>query len=137
MMIIWGAHQFGLSQLHQLRGRVGRSNRESVAMLVHPTVLNPIAEERMQALVDSHDGFALAETDLRLRQEGDVLGEQQSGGRSSLEFLSVRRDAGLIAAARHAAQEILSVDPTLAKHPDLAAAVESARGEQLSWLTSN
>ncbi len=137
MMIIWGAQQFGLSQLHQLRGRVGRSERESIAMLVHPSELTPIADERMQALVDSHDGFALAEVDLRLRQEGDVLGQQQSGGRSSLRFLSVRRDGALISAARLAAQQILEDDPGLGDHPALAVAVAEARGEQLSWLSSN
>ncbi len=137
MMVIWGAQQFGLSQLHQLRGRVGRSKRESVCMLVHPEELNPVAQERLQALVESQDGFALAETDLRLRREGDVLGDQQSGARSSLKFLSVQRDAALILSARKEAQAILEADPDLAEHPELRHAVEGAREEHLSWLTSS
>lgn len=134
MMVILGAQQFGLSQLHQLRGRVGRSDRSSVCMLVHPAELNPLSEERMQALVDSTDGFALAEADLRLRREGDVLGQQQSGSRSSLRFLSVRTDASIIAAARDAATAILGVDPTLGDHAGLRKAVEDRTGEQLVWL---
>lgn len=137
MMIILGAGQFGLSQLHQLRGRVGRSDRPSVCMLVHGQQLTPVGEERLQALVDHHDGFELAEVDLRLRQEGDVLGQSQSGGRSSLKFLSVRRDAAIISAAREEARKLLEEDPQLHEYPDLRDAVENTRGDQVRWLTSN
>lgn len=137
MMVIWGAQQFGLSQLHQLRGRVGRSDRPSVCMLVHPVALNELAEARLQALVEHSDGFALAEVDLRLRQEGDVLGVVQSGGRSSLRFLSVRRDGAIIAAARTEAERILAEDLQLEQHSGLAREVDRVRGDQVRWLASS
>lgn len=137
MMVVLGAQRFGLSQLHQLRGRVGRSQRQSVCMLVHAGELSPVSAERLTVLADTTDGFELAEADLRLRQEGDVLGKDQSGGRSSLKFLSVQEDGGIIAAARAAAEKILAADPSLKNHGPLQAAVEHIRGEPVRWLTSN
>lgn len=100
MMVVLGAQQFGLAQLHQLRGRVGRSDRASVVMLVHKHDLNAESAARLKALAETSDGFELAETDLVLRKEGDVVGSSQSGYRSGLKFLSVLKDAGIIAAAR-------------------------------------
>lgn len=134
MMIILGAQQFGLSQLHQLRGRVGRSDRASVCMLVHASDLSPVAEERLEALVKSTDGFTLAETDLRLRKEGNVLGQKQSGLGSSLQFLSVRRDAATIATARDVAAAMLEADANLQRYPGLRAAVAERVDEELVWL---
>lgn len=137
MMVVMGAEQFGLSQLHQLRGRVGRSDRASICLLVHMDAPSPVALERLQAMETFSDGFALAEADLRLRSEGDVLGRRQSGHASSLQFLSVRRDAAIITAARTAAMQILQGDPHLKDHPGLARAVQERAGEELMWLERN
>jgi RecG-like helicase len=137
MMVILGAGQFGLSQLHQLRGRVGRADKPSVAMLVHSSKSSPVTMERLQAMKDFSDGFALAEVDLKLRREGDVLGRRQSGGASSLQFLSVRRDAAIITAARKVATEILESDPSLLQHASLKNAVEERTGQEIVWLERN
>ena len=134
MMIIMGAQQFGISQLHQLRGRVGRSDKPSVAMLVHPEELNSTALERLKTVAQTSDGFALAEADLKLRSEGDVLGQTQSGHRSSLQFLSLRRDGAIIAAAREEAAKILENDPQLLNHEGLREAAQRRTGEQIVWL---
>lgn len=100
MMVVLGAQQFGLAQLHQLRGRVGRSDQAAVVMLVHKHELSAESAARLKALAETSDGFELAEIDLMLRKEGDVVGSSQSGYRSGLKFLSVLKDAGIIAAAR-------------------------------------
>lgn len=134
MMVVLGAGQFGLSQLHQLRGRVGRSDRESICVLVASSQISPTGKKRLQILADTSDGFVLAEEDLRLRHEGDVLGDQQSGGRSSLKFLSVRSDAALIGAAREKAQQLLSADPQLQQYPQLAQAIDDLGGATVAWL---
>ncbi len=137
MMVILGAQQFGTSQLHQLRGRVGRSERKSVAMLVHPEDLPAVAEERLATVAATNDGFALAEADLQLRSEGDVLGQTQSGRRSSLQFLSVRRDAAIIADARREAARLLAEDPQLENNRALATRISERTGEEIVWLERN
>lgn len=137
LMIVLGAQRFGLSQLHQLRGRVGRSERQSICLLVHGPTQSPVTGERLEAVASTTDGFALAEIDLRLRSEGDVLGQAQSGHLSALRFLSVRKDAGTIAAARAVSTQILEEDPLLSAHPDLAAQVRASIGADVIWLERN
>lgn len=134
MMVVLDSQQFGLSQLHQLRGRVGRSARASVCMAVHRHDLAEGSMERLRAFAGTTDGFELADEDLRLRREGDVLGAEQSGRTSGLRFLSVQRDEGLIREAREEAALVVDADPALATHPDLAAAVRARTGTDLVWM---
>lgn len=124
VMVILNAEHFGISQLHQLRGRVGRGNEPGLCLLVSRAPGGTPAHERLSALVATTDGFALAEKDLELRREGDVLGAAQSGGRNSLRLLRVVRDAELIATARADARELIARDPDLADHPALASAIQ-------------
>jgi len=121
-MVILDADRFGISQLHQLRGRVGRSTAPGVCLLVSSAEEGTPAHERLSALVATTDGFELAEKDLELRREGDVLGAGQSG-RSSLRLLRVLRDAAVIEAARQDAKALVDEDPTLERHPALASAI--------------
>lgn len=123
MMVILDAQRFGLSQLHQLRGRIGRGTEPSLCLAAHRAVAGTIGFERLTAFAATTDGFALAERDLELRNEGDVLGEQQSGRHSSLRFLSVLRDGELIEQAKEAAQALVMRDETLAGEPALRGAV--------------
>lgn len=123
MMVVLDAERFGISQLHQLRGRVGRSTLPSLCLLVTRAEDGTVAKERLQALADTSDGFVLAEKDLELRREGDVLGAAQSGGRSSLRLLRAVRDASVIDDARVAAAQVIDADPALTGHPALASAV--------------
>ena len=118
-MIVLDADRFGVSQLHQLRGRVGRGSVPGLCLLVTEAEEGSLARERVDAVAATLDGFALAEVDLELRGEGDVLGATQSGARSSLRLLRVVKDSKLIARARELAEGILDEDPTLAKHPGL------------------
>ena len=122
-MVVMDADAFGMSQLHQLRGRVGRGSIPGLCLLVTSAPEGSLARERVDAVAATLDGFALAEADLELRREGDVLGERQSGGRSSLSLLRVTRDGEVITAAKTAADELLSSDPALADHPGLARAI--------------
>jgi ATP-dependent DNA helicase RecG len=123
-MVILDADRFGVSQLHQLRGRVGRGDVPGLCLLVTEAPAGTPARERVDAVAGTLDGFLLAEVDLELRGEGDVLGDAQSGARSSLRLLRVVADADLIALARTAAEEVLEADPSLARHPGLTAALE-------------
>lgn len=134
MMIILDAQQFGLSQLHQLRGRVGRSHTPSICMAVHPDTLPDTSLRRLEAFASTTDGFELARADLRLRKEGNIMGAEQSGTRNSLRFLSILRDDDIIAHARTAAHDTLSHDPTLAHHPSLKAHIRSIDAENSQWL---
>ena len=117
IMVILDADRFGIAQLHQLRGRVGRGSHASRCWLVTAALedLNP----RIEALVRSTDGFELAEADLELRGEGTIMSTAQKG-RSDLKLASLRRDKELVALARRAAFEIVDEDPTLTAHPELA-----------------
>ncbi len=122
-MVLLDADRFGVSQLHQLRGRVGRGGHPGLCLLVtHAAPLQP-ARERLDAVAATTDGFELSRIDLEQRREGDVLGRSQSGYRSSLQNLRVLRDEETIVAARRAAETLLAQDPDLAGAPELAAAV--------------
>ena len=130
MMVILDADRFGLSQLHQLRGRVGRGDRESVCVAVTGVEVGTTAFHRLKAFASTTDGFALAEADLDLRSEGDFLGASQSGRTSGLDLLRVTRDARLIATARRQAERIVDDDPQLREHRDLAAAIVERLDEE-------
>jgi ATP-dependent DNA helicase RecG len=123
-MVVLDADRFGVSQLHQLRGRVGRGAVPGLCLLVTDAEEGTLARDRVEAVAATLDGFELAQKDLELRQEGDVLGSTQSGGRSSLRLLRVARDGDLIAEARDAAAAVLSDDPSLAANPALREALE-------------
>ena len=122
-MIVLDADRFGVSQLHQLRGRVGRGGVPGLCLLVTEAEAGSLARDRVEAVAATLDGFALAEVDLELRGEGDVLGAAQAGVRSSLKLLRVVKDAGLILRAREVAEDILAADPELAAHPGLREAI--------------
>jgi len=129
-MVILEADRFGVSQLHQLRGRVGRGGLPGLCLLVTEAAVGTMARSRVQAVARTTDGFELAEVDLELRGEGDVLGDAQSGARSSLRLLRVVADADLIARARAAAEAVLADDPSLAQHPGLVDAIGRRVGQQ-------
>jgi ATP-dependent DNA helicase RecG len=122
-MVILDADRFGVSQLHQLRGRVGRGGVPGLCLFVTAAEEGTLARQRVDAVASTLDGFELAQVDLELRQEGDVLGDTQSGGRSSLKLLRVVKDGELIAEARELAFGVLETDPALAEHPALADAI--------------
>lgn len=122
-IVIFDADRFGLAQLHQLRGRVGRGGTNSWAFLVAQTEDGSLAQERLQVVENSLDGAVIAKKDLELRNVGDVLGDKQSGGRSSLKILRVVKDAKIIAMAREDALETLQKDTHLVSLPYLAGAV--------------
>jgi len=124
LMVILDADRFGISQLHQLRGRVGRGSAASLCLLVTRVENGTPAYERLAAVAATLDGFELAGVDLDQRREGDVLGKAQSGGRSSLKLLRVLRDEDLIDAARHEAMALVAQDPDVEGHPGLRAALD-------------
>ena len=125
VMVIMDADRFGVSQLHQLRGRVGRGSAPGLCLLVSEAHEASPARARLDAVAATLDGFALSEIDLEQRREGDVLGQAQSGTRSSLRVLTVVDDRDVIAAARDEATAVVAADPELAAHPDLRSALES------------
>jgi len=129
VMVILDAERFGISQLHQLRGRVGRGSAPGLCLLMSG-VDSPSSLERLQAVAATSDGFVLARLDLEQRREGDVLGARQSGGRSSLKLLRLLRDELLIEQAREDAFALVAEDPELAAHPDLHARVTAALDEE-------
>ena len=122
-MVVLDADRFGVSQLHQLRGRVGRGGVPGLCLFVTNAEEGTLARERVEAVAATLDGFELAQKDLELRQEGDVLGSTQSGGRSSLRLLRVAKDGELITEARELAAGVLAADPVLANHPALREAL--------------
>jgi len=121
-MVVLDADRFGVSQLHQLRGRVGRGSAPGLCLLVTDLADGP-SRERLDAVAGTLDGFELARVDLEQRREGDVLGAAQSGGRSSLRLLRVLRDEDVIADARRDASAVVTADPELAGEPALLAAL--------------
>jgi ATP-dependent DNA helicase RecG len=123
-IVLLDADRFGISQLHQLRGRVGRGGLPGLCLLVSHAEAGSPAMERLQAVAATTDGFELSRIDLEQRREGDVLGANQSGLRSSLGSLRVLRDEETIVAARQAATEMVAEDPDLARWPLLAAEVD-------------
>ncbi|MGA1835297.1 ATP-dependent DNA helicase RecG [Herbiconiux sp. 11R-BC] len=137
-MVVLDAERFGVSQLHQLRGRVGRGGVPGLCLLVTNAEPESLARQRVDAVAETLDGFALAEIDLELRREGDVLGSVQSGGRSSLRLLRVVKDADIIQDARAAAFEIVDADPGLDAHPALRDALDRRlRESERSFLAKN
>ena len=113
MMVICDAEYFGISSLHQLRGRIGRGRWPGLCLLLTSAEPGTTARERLQAVAQIHDGFALCEVDLAQRREGDVLGQSQSGGRSSLRLLRVLEHADDITIARTLADRVVQADPEL------------------------
>jgi ATP-dependent DNA helicase RecG len=135
VMVILDADRFGVSQLHQLRGRVGRGGHAGLCLLVTDSEAGTPARERIDAVAATTDGFQLARLDVEQRREGDVLGAAQSGRRRQLKLLSLLRDEELITAARAEAADIVAVDPTLAGHPLLAQQVAAlVKDEQAEYL---
>ncbi|MGH3825292.1 MAG: ATP-dependent DNA helicase RecG [Pseudonocardiaceae bacterium] len=130
VMVIMDAHRFGISQLHQLRGRVGRGSHPGLCLLVTDSPEGTTARERLAAVAATTDGFELARLDLELRREGDVLGAVQSGRRSGLRLLSLLRDEDLIGQAREAARQLADADPELNGHPQLARLAADLLDEQ-------
>jgi ATP-dependent DNA helicase RecG len=119
VMVIADADRFGISQLHQLRGRVGRGSKPGLCLLLTKVDEESSAMERLQAVAASVDGFELARVDLDQRREGDVLGTAQSGTRSQLRLLRVLRDEKIIERSREIAIEIIAADPDLKNYPEL------------------
>ena len=135
MMLVFDADRFGVSQLHQLRGRVGRGGHPGLCLLVTGAPAGSPARERLDAVAATTDGFELSRVDLEQRREGDVLGASQSGRRSSLRLLSVITHEDVIASAREVAAELVARDPGLTGHPDLAAQVRRLHeAEQADFL---
>ena len=135
VMVVMDADRFGVSQLHQLRGRVGRGSEPGLCLLVTFSDSDSPSRERLTAVAASTDGFELSRLDVELRHEGDVLGASQSGVRSSLRLLSVVRHEDVITDARDAAQEVVAADTSLADHPALATAVRALEEtEQADYL---
>ncbi len=132
LMVIEDADRFGLSQLHQLRGRVGRGRHPSSCVLLADPVTDE-AKTRLRAMVESNDGFRLAEVDLELRGEGTVFGAKQSG-RGDLKIANILRDVDLLAEARQAAFALVATDPLLSGHPELRDEVRLFLGEAVEWL---
>jgi ATP-dependent DNA helicase RecG len=130
VMVVLDADRFGVSQLHQLRGRVGRGTAPGLCLLVTEVEDGTPARERLTAVASTVDGFRLAELDLEQRREGDVLGATQSGRRSHLRLLSLLRDAELIRDAREEAIDLVAEDPELDSHPALAKAVAQLVDEE-------
>ncbi|HEX5199342.1 MAG TPA: helicase-related protein, partial [Actinoplanes sp.] len=130
VMIIMDADRFGVSQLHQLRGRVGRGSAAGICLLVTESVEGTAARERLDAVASTTDGFRLSEIDLEQRREGDVLGASQSGRHSHLRLLSLLHDAKLITDARQEAAALIGDDPDLSRHPALAASVAALVDEE-------
>jgi ATP-dependent DNA helicase RecG len=129
LMVILDADRFGISQLHQLRGRVGRGSAASLCLLVTRVEDGTPAYDRLAAVAATLDGFELAGVDLEQRREGDVLGKAQSGVRSSLKLLRVLRDETLIDEARHDAMALVAQDPDAEAHPGLRAALDELLAE--------
>jgi ATP-dependent DNA helicase RecG len=130
VMVIMDADRFGVSQLHQLRGRIGRGGHAGLCLLVTGAPPGTAATERLAAVDATRDGFELSRVDLAQRREGDVLGRAQSGRRSSLRLLSVLTDEELIERARDAATAWLARDPQLDEVPDLARAVQQLESSE-------
>nr|WP_269211962.1 ATP-dependent DNA helicase RecG [Zhihengliuella flava] len=134
VMVVLDADRFGVAQLHQLRGRIGRGSEAGTCLLVtqlpeqHPSV------ERLQAVAQTTDGLALSEYDVETRKEGDVLGSTQSGGTSSLRLVKVTRDGELIARARKQAFELVAADRQLAEHAPLRAALARLDDDRREYL---
>jgi ATP-dependent DNA helicase RecG len=134
VMVVMDAERFGVSQLHQLRGRVGRGAAAGLCLLVSEAPPASPARERLEAVAATLDGFKLSRLDLEQRREGDVLGAAQAGRQSSLRLLRLLADEDLIGRAREEASAVVSADPNLAGHPALREAIEELLGVQAEYL---
>jgi ATP-dependent DNA helicase RecG len=132
VIVIEDADRFGLSQLHQLRGRVGRGQHGGTCLLVADPATED-AQARLAAMVATNDGFELANEDLRIRGQGTFFGHRQSG-MGDLRFADLLRDFELLVAARREAFALVEEDPDLSAHPDLAAEIRALLGEEMEWL---
>ena len=137
MMIIRDAHRFGVSQLHQLRGRVGRGAHEGLCLLVTYAPQGSSSRERIQAVASTNDGFELAEYDLQVRREGDLLGARQSGTDTGLQLLRVQEHGEIIAGARDIATKLLDRDPELSTVPALSGLIRAGRENDIENLTKS
>ena len=132
VMVIEDADRFGLSQLHQLRGRVGRGEHPATCVLVaEPTT--PEGEQRIAAMIASTDGFRLAEEDLRIRGQGTVFGARQAGTKD-LKLADILRDTETLIAARNEAFALVAADPQLDQHPLIRDEVRAMLGSDVDWL---
>ena len=134
VMVIMDAERFGVSQLHQLRGRVGRGSAAGLCLLVSEAPPASPARDRLDAVAATLDGFKLSRLDLEQRREGDVLGAAQAGRQSSLKLLRLLKDENLIGQAREDASAVVSADPQLTAHPALRAAIDELFGVQAEYL---
>ncbi|MGO4204976.1 ATP-dependent DNA helicase RecG [Rhodococcus sp. TAF43] len=135
VMVLVDADRFGVSQLHQLRGRVGRGGHQGLCILITEMLPGSPAFERLSAVAGTNDGFELAQLDLRQRREGDILGSAQSGSVTTLRLLSLLEHEDVIAAAQEFARRVTESDPDLTEHPGLAAMVTSALdAEKIEFL---
>ena len=135
VMVVLDADRFGVAQLHQLRGRVGRGDHPGLCLLLTTAEDLSPALERVRAVAATTDGFELSQIDLELRREGDVLGDRQSGGKSGLRLLRVVKDVDLIQRMRTIVEELFSADPTLERNPALVeclARIDAAAAENLA-----
>jgi ATP-dependent DNA helicase RecG len=130
VMVIMDADRFGVSQLHQLRGRVGRGTSPGLCLLIPSAVPESSARLRLEAVAGTLDGFELSRIDLEQRREGDVLGVNQSGTRSHLRLLRVLRDEDLIIHARDDAQELVDAEPSLLSYPALAGELKILQADE-------
>jgi ATP-dependent DNA helicase RecG len=135
VMIIESAQRFGLSQLHQLRGRVGRGADQSYCILVTPYELSSDTRKRMAIMTESNDGFVIAEADLKLRGPGDLEGTQQSGIPFNLRIADLVRDSSILYRAREVAEEIIEQDPKLdqPQHHVLKKQLSRLSGNRYDW----
>jgi ATP-dependent DNA helicase RecG len=133
VMVVLDADRFGISQLHQLRGRVGRGDQPGLCLLMTQELDGP-SQERLDAVAATTDGFVLARVDLEQRREGDVLGAAQSGGRSGLRFLRLARDEELIVGAHEDAWAVVEDDPDLVGHPALREEIARLDAERAAFL---
>jgi ATP-dependent DNA helicase RecG len=133
-MVVMDAERFGVSQLHQLRGRVGRGSAAGLCLLVTEAQPDTPSRERLDAVAATLDGFKLSRLDLEQRREGDVLGAAQAGRHSSLKLLRLLADEDLIGLARDEATTVVTADPQLAAHPALRAAIDELLGVQAEYL---
>jgi ATP-dependent DNA helicase RecG len=134
VMVIMDAERFGVSQLHQLRGRVGRGTVAGLCLLVTEAPPASPARERLDAVAATLDGFSLSRLDLEQRREGDVLGATQAGRQSSLKLLQLLTDEDLIGQAREEATTVVTADPALSGHPALRSAIDDLLGHQADYL---
>jgi ATP-dependent DNA helicase RecG len=135
VMIIESAERFGLSQLHQLRGRVGRGAEQSYCILMSSYKIGDDTRKRLEVMVNTTDGFEIAEADLKMRGPGDLDGTQQSGLPFDLKITNLSRDGEMLTFARRVAEEVIDADPRLEKSENklLKQQLEHLRRQTVNW----